>query len=208
MVTTNLHFFRFYGGGVNPAKTCSHLLTLLWRESSISRLFLFSCFPVYLFCFYDMDPFGDSFHAESVQSPAEVMPPEPPCSPVFFPESAENNQLLEALKKQIDERTAAIDAASAEKEKAIEEAAKKYLETQIAEREKTLAALREENKKIQQAKETQLRRHDAGSVWKNIGMMMDLTKPNRHSKNTERMRSIFLDPLPQVEIIQINTPSF
>jgi hypothetical protein len=32
----------------------------------------------------------------------------------------------------------------------------------------------------------------AGAVWASVGLMVDLKKPNQHSKKTERMKHILL----------------
>lgn len=158
-----------------------------------------------------MDPFDEPFNNPDVLSPSSYMPPEPPCSPVFnveannsgsgslnlAPESpvdapVTSSQVLDVLHKQIANRTTALDAASAEKTKTIEEAAKKYLEAQKAERHTAVAAARSQNQKNQAAKTAQLQQHqNADALWTNVGLMLDLSKPNKFSKNTERMRSIF-----------------
>lgn len=100
---------------------------------------------------------------------------------------------LEALRTKISVRTAALDASSKEKEKEIEGEAKNYIQAKKAEHDAAVAAARAENRKLQVAKAEKLKEHKkSDAIWRNIGIMLDLSKPNKFSKNTERMRNVFL----------------
>lgn len=104
-----------------------------------------------------------------------------------------NTAKLDALHKMISARTSCIDASSKEKEKEIEAEAKCYIQTKKAEHEAAVTAARAENKKLQAAKTEQLKEHKkSDAIWRNISIMLDLSKPNKFSKNTERMRSVLL----------------
>lgn len=160
-----------------------------------------------------IDPFDQPFSdtTEDTHSPSSYMPPEPPCSPVYMENEMNgnpsasgslspmqpdppktNSAAFEALQKQIQNRTQAIDRENAEKEKAILDEAKKYLESQKAQHEKEVATAREEHRKSQKNRSAQLKEHsNPDTLWRNIGMMVDLSKPNKHSRNTERMRTVF-----------------
>lgn len=149
-----------------------------------------------------MDPFEEPFEAmaeksSSVQSNfsdphAELTASHPSLtSSSVLP--SDSNAALEALKKMIASRTAAMDASSKEKEKEIEADAKSYILATREEHDAAVAAARVENKKIQAAKTQQLKEHKkADAIWRNVGIMVDLSRPNKFSKNTELMRNTFL----------------
>ncbi|CCW60841.1 unnamed protein product [Phytomonas sp. EM1] len=101
------------------------------------------------------------------------------------------NPLLKALQEQIAKRTAAIDAATKEKQAKILAASKEYIEQQKSKREKQISGAKELHKKIQDNDGKKLEQFQkSGAVWNAVGMIVDLQKPNPYSKNTERMRSI------------------
>lgn len=149
-----------------------------------------------------MDPFEEPFGAMEEKSTsilsnfsdshAELAPSHSSLPSSSVPPS-DSNAALEALKKKIASRTAAMDASSKEKEKEIEAEAKSYIQAKREEHDAAVAAARAENKKIQAAKTQQLHEHKkADAIWKNVDIMVDLSRPNKFSKNTERMRNTLL----------------
>ncbi|CAD2217523.1 hypothetical protein AGDE_03673 [Angomonas deanei] len=99
---------------------------------------------------------------------------------------------MEAINRQIANRTAALDKETKEKETKILAAAQAYLKEMATKRDKDVSNSKEIHKKEQQAgvqKVDQLKK--SGAVWTSVGMLVDLQKPNPHSKGTERMRTLF-----------------
>eukprot|EP00331_Platyophrya_macrostoma_P016458 CAMPEP_0176466638 /NCGR_PEP_ID=MMETSP0127-20121128/38009_1 /TAXON_ID=938130 /ORGANISM="Platyophrya macrostoma, Strain WH" /LENGTH=240 /DNA_ID=CAMNT_0017859839 /DNA_START=1 /DNA_END=723 /DNA_ORIENTATION=+ len=107
--------------------------------------------------------------------------------------SARSSVVAEQL-RVIQERTAAIDKSVAEKSERLKKAAQEYLKEEANKRDAKLAIVRADHKKEQDAYEkraTELKQ--SGAVWQSIGLLVDLKKPNPHSKKTERMKSVLLN---------------
>lgn len=166
-----------------------------------------------------MDPFDEPFDEAAISNTSSTIhPPEPACSPVtnfetnavdlskvahesthFFPPppgdvAVSDSSSMDALKKQIENRTRSLDASFETKTKSIEEEAANYIAAEKEKRKTTLASLSAANKQSQNEKQKTMQSQRGGdNVWKNVGMILDLSKPNVYSKNTERMRSLLVD---------------
>ncbi|KAG5506985.1 hypothetical protein JKF63_05731 [Porcisia hertigi] len=113
-------------------------------------------------------------------------PPTPPQKP-----SASTTAKVDALNRQIANRTAAMDAATKEREAKITAAAQEYLKALNAKREEEVTAAKENHKKEQQMDVKRISDYKkSGAVWDAVGMLVDLQKPNLYSKSTEHMRSV------------------
>ncbi|EPY26313.1 hypothetical protein STCU_06214 [Strigomonas culicis] len=128
----------------------------------------------------------DDFFGET--SPTVGQPSAPAAAK---PNHAPDPSAREAINRQIAKRTADIDAATKEKEANILAAAKTYLEAQKTKREKEVHTAKSTHQKEQQDDAKKIDSYKkSGAVWNSVGMLVDLKKPNPHSKNTERMRSL------------------
>lgn len=133
-------------------------------------------------------PYSDGiWDAESTSPPREVSSPDQHVDPM---PTTEEVDIVAKLQADIAKRTAAQDTATAQKEKEIKTEAEKYIENLKRQHETSLQTSRAAHRQAQDAKTEQLKhRSEADSIWKNVGILVDLTKPNKFSKRTERMRS-------------------
>lgn len=128
----------------------------------------------------------NDFIASSPPQGSPNRPPTPPGKP-----NTANTAKMDALNKQIATRTATFDAATKEKESKILAAAQEFIKAQKAKREKEVSEAKANHKKEQQADASKIDAYKkSGAVWNAVGMLVDLQKPNPHSKGTEQMRSI------------------
>jgi hypothetical protein len=127
----------------------------------------------------------------SLSTPTQL-PPTPPVTPVGSPQrTLDGSPTLALLEKQISERTVACDKATKEKEDRAKSAAKAYIDQANEQRAATLKSIKEEHKKVQaeeEKKNSDLKR--SGAIWDSVGRLVNLGKPNVHSKKTERMRML------------------
>ncbi|KAG5507259.1 hypothetical protein GH5_07351 [Leishmania sp. Ghana 2012 LV757] len=131
-------------------------------------------------------PASDGFVASSPPENSPNSPPTPPEKP-----SAVDSAKVEALKKQIASRTAAMDAATKAKEANIIAAAQEYLKALEAKREQEVMTAKAGHKQEQQAGTKKIDDYKkSGAVWNAVGMLVDLQRPNQYSKGTEQMRSV------------------
>nr|CCC94481.1 unnamed protein product [Trypanosoma congolense IL3000] len=103
-----------------------------------------------------------------------------------------------SAKKNVDARTADIDTKSHEKEKQLVDAAQAYLKELNKERDNKIKETKEKHIRDQEVSNKKEPCRDAASVWASMRTLVDFTKANKYSKNTERMRSI-LSNLAQVK---------
>lgn len=104
------------------------------------------------------------------------------------------SQLVAELQKSIADRTASADKATVEKDDKTKKAAQQFLQEQNRKREERLKLIKSDHLKEQseyEKKASELKQ--AGAVWASIGFLVDLKKPNPHSKKTERMKTILLE---------------
>jgi hypothetical protein len=131
----------------------------------------------------------DFIASSPTQESSQGSPNRPP-TPSEKP-SAVNTAKMDALNKQIANRTAAYDAATKEKESKILAAAQEFIKLQKAKREKEVTEAKANHKKEQQADANKIDAYKkSGALWNAVGMLVDLQKPNQFSKGTEQMRSI------------------
>ncbi|KAG5480495.1 hypothetical protein LSCM1_06198 [Leishmania martiniquensis] len=131
-------------------------------------------------------PASDGFIASSPPDGSPNSPPTPPEKP-----STADSAKMEALKKQIARRTAAIDAATKAKETQIIAAAQEYLKAIKVKREQEVMTAKASHKQEQQAGAKKIDDcRKSGAVWNAVGMLVDLQRPNQYSKSTEQMRSV------------------
>ncbi|AYU78108.1 Clathrin light chain, putative [Leishmania donovani] len=131
-------------------------------------------------------PPSDGFIASSSPGGSPNRPPTPPEKP-----SAANVAKMDALKKQIASRTAAMDAATKEKETKIMTAAQEYLKALMAKREEEVMNAKASHKEEQQVGAEKINEYKrSGAVWSAVGLLVDLQKPNQYSKSTEQMRTV------------------
>lgn len=134
-----------------------------------------------------------------VHSPdAAPKPEEKPAAPAPAPSAKKpspaanpSSAALEALKKQVNNRTAQQDAETKAKEEKILAAAKEFIKNEQQKREQQVKAVKADHQKSQQEGEKKIDEYKkSGAVWSAVGMLVDLQKPNPYSKNTERMRAV------------------
>jgi hypothetical protein len=123
-----------------------------------------------------------------------VAAPAPP-PPVFAAAApappAAGAQLYQDQLKAVADRTAQIDQSTRDRDERQRKQAQAYLSEQIALRDSRLKAVKAEHVKEQQELQQKvLELKKSGAVWQSVGLLVDLQKPNTHSKRTEQMRSI------------------
>lgn len=97
--------------------------------------------------------------------------------------------LTNDTQKEIEARTANIDAKSREKEAKQTALAKAFLKDFNAQYEAKLRDAKAEH--MRQQAETEVKQNTkADMVWDGVGLVLDLSKPNKYSRGTERMRSL------------------
>ncbi|EKF31381.1 hypothetical protein MOQ_004787 [Trypanosoma cruzi marinkellei] len=110
--------------------------------------------------------------------------------PSFEPKK-NGHALTEAVQKEIERRTANIDAESKKKEAQLKAAAESYMKGIIAQHEARLKEKRAEQMRLQKANEAKRNEYiKSGAVWSGVELMTDLSKANNYSKGTDRMRNI------------------
>lgn len=105
--------------------------------------------------------------------------------------TAQHHSNVSDLMKVIQERTAAIDKATREKEDRQKKAAQEYLAEENQKRAAKLKIIREDHRKEQadnEKKASELKK--SGAVWASVGLLVDLKKANPHSKKTDRMKQV------------------
>lgn len=131
-------------------------------------------------------PSSDGFIASSSRAGSPNCPPTPLEKP-----SAANVAKVDALMKQIASRTAAMDAATKEKEMKIVTAAQEYLKALMAKRGEEVMNAKAIHKEEQQVGAEKINEHKkSGDVWSAVGLLVDLQKPNQYSRSTEQMRTV------------------
>ncbi|KAH9589372.1 Clathrin light chain [Trypanosoma melophagium] len=109
------------------------------------------------------------------------------------PENINGGKVLEAAKKEIQARTANIDAKTKEKEEKIISAAELYLKEENAKHAEKLKQVKAEHIRQQKSEETKRNEFKkSGAVWSGVALLTDLSKANKFSKGTERMRNILI----------------
>ncbi|PBJ70198.1 hypothetical protein BCY84_18609 [Trypanosoma cruzi cruzi] len=110
--------------------------------------------------------------------------------PSFGP-TKNGHAVTEAVQKEIERRTANIDAESKKKEAQLKAAAESYMKGIIAQHEERLKEKKAEQMRLQKANEAKRNEYiKSGAVWSGVELMTDLSKANNYSKSTDRMRNI------------------
>ncbi|GET87896.1 hypothetical protein, conserved [Leishmania tarentolae] len=142
--------------------------------------------------------------AEPHPTPVAMSPPTPDGfiasspvgSPNYPPTSPEKPSIanfakVDALNKQISNRTAAMDAATREKETKIMNAAQEYLNALMAQRKEEVMNAKANHKEEQRVGAEKINGYKkSGALWSAVGVLVDLQKPNKYSRSTEQMRSV------------------
>ncbi|CUG02131.1 clathrin, putative [Bodo saltans] len=128
--------------------------------------------------------------AAPVASP--VAPSQSPIAPTN--NTAQYQGKVQELQRAINERIAAADKATLEKEDRQKKAAQAYVADEKAKREKKLKIVHEDHRKEQadyEQKTADLKK--PGAAWSSLGVVVDLKKPNQFSKKTDRMKQVLLN---------------
>ncbi|KAG8346880.1 putative Clathrin light chain [Trypanosoma vivax] len=97
---------------------------------------------------------------------------------------------MDKAKKEIDERTAQMDAKIKQKEEQMRKAAQTYVKEESEKHKRRLEELRAKHREEQEVRAKVATSVKASSVWASVELMVDLSKTNKFSKNTEQMRNI------------------